>query len=275
MALTISAGKNTTACTRISATITSAPVTPSARSCACSASTSPETAWPSAVRSGSIAHTASAAATRAARVRSRRRRTALHGRARCRNPYRCEGQTPRRTPAAATARRGSRSEPGSMPATARSQPAHRRPPGRRHRRHRLAPARRRCSLLAGTGLLWADSRKDDDGYFSTSHERVADVHVRDRDRRPRDRRRLTLGDGLYGKAAPRGRRRQAGVRRHRPHARRRGLPPADSAHATLTDVEFRPFEPRLPQQSGHRGAPGRPGDADVLGRLDRGHGERS
>ena len=53
-------------------------------------------------------------------------------------------------------------------------------------------------LLAGTGLLWADSRKDDDGYFSTARERVTtatyaiatdDLEIEGD----------AIGDALYGK----------------------------------------------------------------------------
>ena len=78
-------------------------------------------------------------------------------------------------------------------------------------------------LLAGTGLLWADSRKDDDGYFSTAHERVTtttyaiatdDLEIEGD----------AIGDALYGKVRLEVDGDQAAVRRHRPHARRGRLP---------------------------------------------------
>jgi hypothetical protein len=112
-------------------------------------------------------------------------------------------------------------------------------------------------LLAGTGLLWADSRKDDDGYFSTSHERVAtstyaiatdDLEI-DGD---------AIGDALYGNVRLEADGDQplfTGV------ARTRDVDAylRESAHATLTDVDFKPFEPEYRTSAGSA-APGRPGD---------------
>ena len=103
-------------------------------------------------------------------------------------------------------------------------------------------------LLAGTGLLWADSRKGDDGYFSTSHERVAtstyaiatdDLEIEGD----------AIGDALYGKvrleldgAEPL----FAGI------ARTRDVDAylRDSAHATMTDVDFSPFRPDYRDSAG-------------------------
>ena len=124
-------------------------------------------------------------------------------------------------------------------------------------------------LLAGTGLLWADSRKDDDGYFSTVARAARGHHeLRDRDRRPRDRRRADVGEGLYGKLrleVDGDKPVFAGIARSRDvHAYLR-----DSAHATLTDLEVRPFRPDYRDEPGTaRSRPAR--RADVLGRLHRG-----
>ena len=124
-------------------------------------------------------------------------------------------------------------------------------------------------LLAGTGLLWADSRKDDDGYFSTVARAARDPDARDRDRRPRDRRRADAQRGPLRQAAPRGRRRQAGVRRDRPLARRPRLPPGQRAR-DADRSRGAALPPALPQRSGHARS-GTARRADLLGRL---HGGR-
>ena len=127
-------------------------------------------------------------------------------------------------------------------------------------------------LLAGTGLLWADSRKDDDGYFSTSHERLAtstyaiatdDLDI-DGD---------TVGTDLYGKVRLEVGGQQpifAGIARTRDVDAYLGR----SAHALLTDVEFRPFEPTYRDNPG-TAAPGRPGAESFWAASTEGSGERT
>jgi hypothetical protein len=111
-------------------------------------------------------------------------------------------------------------------------------------------------LLAGTGLLYADSRKDHDGYFSTAHERLATgsyaIATDDLDVEGD-----TIGEALYGNL-------RLDVRGDKPLfagvARTRDVDAylAGSAHATLTDIEVDPFRPEYRDAPG--GAPGRPGD---------------
>ena len=127
-------------------------------------------------------------------------------------------------------------------------------------------------LLAGAGVLWADSRKDDDGYFSTSRERVAtstyaiatdDLEI-DGD---------SIGDDLYGRL-------RLEVSGQRPVfagvARTSDVEAylRQSAHATLTDVEFRPFEPRYRDSAG-TAAPARPGAQSFWAASTEGSGERT
>lgn len=127
-------------------------------------------------------------------------------------------------------------------------------------------------LLAGTGLLWADSRKDEDGYFSTSHERVEtstyaiatdDLEI-DGD---------SIGDDLYGRL----RLQVSGERPVFAGVARTSDVDAylrQSAHATLTDVEFGPFEPRYRDSAGST-APGRPGARSFWAASTEGSGERT
>jgi hypothetical protein len=110
--------------------------------------------------------------------------------------------------------------------------------------------------LAGTGLLWADSRKDD-GYFSTTHERLTttsyaiatdDLEIEGD----------AVGDALYGKVRLELDGAQpvfAGI------ARTSDVDAylAGSAHTTLSDLEIDPFRPEYRDALG-TGAPGRPGD---------------
>ena len=127
-------------------------------------------------------------------------------------------------------------------------------------------------LLAGTGLLWADSRKDDDGYFSTSHERlVTSTHAIATDDLEIDGA-LTLSEGLYGKLrleVDGDKPVFAGIARSRDvHAYLQ-----DSAHATLTDLEVRPFRPHYRNDPGTL-APGRPGAQTFWAASTEGDGER-
>jgi hypothetical protein len=128
-------------------------------------------------------------------------------------------------------------------------------------------------LLAGTGLLWADSRKDDDGYFSTARERMAtttyaiatdDLEIDGA---------LTLDKGLYGKL-------RLQVEGDQPVFA--GIAPSrdvhaylgDSAHATLTDLDVRPFRPDYRDEPGTV-APARPGAQTFWAASTEGSGERT
>jgi len=127
-------------------------------------------------------------------------------------------------------------------------------------------------LFAGTGLLWADSRKDDDGYFSTAHERLAtSTHAIATDDLEIDGA-LTLSEGLYGKLrleVDGDKPVFAGIARSRDvHAYLQ-----DSAHATLTDLEVRPFRPHYRNDPGTL-APGRPGAQTFWAASTEGDGER-
>jgi hypothetical protein len=128
-------------------------------------------------------------------------------------------------------------------------------------------------LLLGTGLLWADSRKDDDGYFSTDHERlVTRTYAIATDDLEIDGA-LTLNKGLYGKlrlevdgAKPV----FAGIARTRDvDAYLDG-----SSHARLTDLEVRPFRPHYRADPGTR-SPGRPGAQTFWAASTEGAGERT
>lgn len=128
-------------------------------------------------------------------------------------------------------------------------------------------------LLAGTGLLWADSRKDDDGYFSTPRERlVTTTHAIATDDLEIDGA-LTLNRALYGKlrlevdsAKPV----FAGIARSRDvDAYLDG-----SAHATLTDLEVRPFRPHYRHNAGTL-APGQPGEQTFWVASTEGAGART
>jgi hypothetical protein len=112
-------------------------------------------------------------------------------------------------------------------------------------------------LLAGSGFLYADSRKDDDGYFSTAHERLTTpsyaIATDDLDIEGD-----AIGDALYGKV-------RLDVDADRPVfagiARTRDVDAylADSAHTRLTDIDVDPFRPEYRDAPGS-GTPGRPGD---------------
>ena len=111
------------------------------------------------------------------------------------------------------------------------------------------------AAVGGAGLQWAVSKKDDAGYYTTDTARVDDHHARDRHRRPRRRRHPER----LRQDPPRRRRpqRQAGVRRHRPDARRRCLParlrPRHDDRRRLLD----PFDPTYRNAAGTRSPPAR------------------
>ena len=128
-------------------------------------------------------------------------------------------------------------------------------------------------LFLGTGLLWADSRKDDDGYFSTAHERVTtktyaiatdDLEIDGA---------LTLNRGLYGKLrleVDGSKPVFAGIARSRDvDAYLEG-----SAHATLTDLEVRPFRPHYRSNPGTL-TPEAPGEQSFWAASTEGDGERT
>jgi hypothetical protein len=128
-------------------------------------------------------------------------------------------------------------------------------------------------LLLGTGLLWADSRKDDDGYFSTAHERVATTtHAIATDDLEIDGA-LTLNKGLYGKL-------RLEVDGTKPVfagiARSRDVDAYldGSAHATLTDLEVRPFRPHYRENPGTL-TPKAPGEQSFWAASTEGAGERT
>ena len=114
-------------------------------------------------------------------------------------------------------------------------------------------------LMAGAAIYWADGKKDDDGYFSTRSERfVTTTHAIASD--DLDVSGIPLGEDRYGKvrlkvARPR---RQAGLRRHRPHERRRRLPrrlrPRDADRRRLLALRGRATAPT----HGDRAGPARP-----------------
>ena len=122
-------------------------------------------------------------------------------------------------------------------------------------------------MLAGTGLLWADSRKDDDGYFSTAHERVATttyaIATDDLDLDGD-----AIGDGLYGKVRLQvdgGKPLFAGIA----HTRDVDAYLRDSAHTTMTDVDVRPST-RSTATARARPLPAARATQTLLGRLQRG-----
>ena len=111
-------------------------------------------------------------------------------------------------------------------------------------------------LLAGTGFLYADSRKDD-GYFSTERERMTtptyaiatdDLEIEGD----------TIGDALYGKV----RLELDGTKPLFAGIARTGDVDdylASSSHTTLTDIDVDPFRPEYRDATG-TAAPGRPAD---------------
>ena len=226
MALTISAGKNTTACTRISADDDQRPghaqrlqlglqrvdVAVRRRGRA-----RPAAARPPRPRS--------AATASAARVSSRRRRTRhLRYGAGCRNPYVSGGEPPRGRLLAP--RRGGRGA-GSLHACPPPPqlPAHRRPPGGRHRRRPDRSCSPRCCCSPAPASTGRTARRTTTATSPPAASASSPRTLRARQRRPRRRRHpARRGPLRQGPAEGAQRRRQAGVRRHRPLARRRRLP---------------------------------------------------
>jgi hypothetical protein len=117
-------------------------------------------------------------------------------------------------------------------------------------------------LMAGGAVYWADGKKDDDGYFSTRSERfVTTTHAIVSDDLDVDG--VPLSKDRYGKVRLKvsdrgGKPVFAGI------ARSRDVDAylAGSAHATLTDLDFSPFEPEYRTSGGAR-VPGPPAAKDI------------
>jgi hypothetical protein len=129
-------------------------------------------------------------------------------------------------------------------------------------------------LLAGGALYWADGKKDDDGYFSTRSERfVTTTYAITSDDLDVDG--IPLSEDRYGKVrlkvADRGGKpvfagiaRSSDVRAYL----------AGSAHATLTDLDFDPFEPEYRASGGDR-LPGPPAARDIWVASAQGSGTQT
>jgi hypothetical protein len=127
-------------------------------------------------------------------------------------------------------------------------------------------------LMAGGAIYWADGKKDDDGYFATRSERfVTSTHAIASD--DLDVSGVPLGEDRYGTV--------------RLKVRDRGGKPifagiartgdvdaylAGASHATLTDVDFSPFEASYRETTGER-LPGPPAAQDIW--VARAHGPGS
>ena len=117
-------------------------------------------------------------------------------------------------------------------------------------------------LMAGAAIYWADGKKDDDGYFSTRSERfVTTTYAIASD--DLDVSGIPLGKDRYGKVRLKVRDRGgkpvfAGI------ARTSDVDAylAGSAHATLTDVDFSPFEASYRATTGDR-QPAPPAAQDI------------
>jgi hypothetical protein len=117
-------------------------------------------------------------------------------------------------------------------------------------------------LLAGAAVYWADGKKDDDGYFSTRSERfVTTTHAIASD--DLDVEGIPLGKDRYGKVRLKvrdhgGQPVFAGIARSRDV----GAYLAGTSHATLTDLDFSPFEADYRASGGDR-RPGAPAAQDI------------
>ena len=129
-----------------------------------------------------------------------------------------------------------------------------------------------AALVAGGLLLWADSRTDHDGYLTTKTDRyqtrtyaIATDNLDVEGDVPG-----VVNHDVFGKlrlrVTPHGDK-PVFVGIARTHAVSRYLD--DSAHATLTDVDFDPFKPGLPRRGGHQ-PPAASGAAPHLGRVRAG-----
>ncbi len=128
--------------------------------------------------------------------------------------------------------------------------------------------------LAGAGLLWADSHKDRDGYFNTGTERFAtDTYAVTSDDLDIDG--IPAGDHVYGKVRLKVRD-DAGAPVFVGIAPTRDVDAylAGSAHATLTDVDFSPFDPDYSVTAGER-SPARPGSQPIWAASVEGAGTQT
>jgi hypothetical protein len=112
--------------------------------------------------------------------------------------------------------------------------------------------------LAGAGLLWAEDHKDRDGYYTTGTERYStDTYAVASESLDIDG--IPYGDEVYGKV-------RLKVQGNDGAPVFVGIARSDdvdaylagTAHATLTDVDYSPFEPAYRTTAGDR-APARPG----------------
>ncbi len=112
--------------------------------------------------------------------------------------------------------------------------------------------------LAGAGLLWAEDHKDRDGYYTTGTERYStDTYAVASDSLDIDG--IPYGDDVYGKV-------RLKVQGNDGAPVFVGIARSDdveaylagTAHATLTDVDYSPFNADYRTTAGDR-APGRPG----------------
>jgi hypothetical protein len=129
-------------------------------------------------------------------------------------------------------------------------------------------------LMAGAAIYWADGKKDDDGYFATRGERfVTTTHAVASD--DLDVSGMPLGTDRYGKLRLKvsdrgGKPVFAGI------ARTSDVQAylAGSAHATLTDVDFSPFEASYRTADGTR-QPAPPATQDIWVASAQGPGTRT
>lgn len=129
-------------------------------------------------------------------------------------------------------------------------------------------------LMAGAGVYWADGKKDDDGFFSTRSERfVTTTYALASD--DLDVSGIPLGEDRYGKVrlkvqSKSGKPVFAGIARSRDvDAYLDG-----ASHATLTDVDFSPFEASYRTSRGER-QPGRPDAQSIWAASAQGTGTQT
>jgi hypothetical protein len=129
-------------------------------------------------------------------------------------------------------------------------------------------------LMAGAAIYWADGKKDDDGYFSTRSERfVTTTYAVASD--DLDVSGMPLGTDRYGKLRLKvsdrgGKPVFAGIARTSDAQAYL----AGSAHSTLTDVDFSPFETSYRTADGTR-QPAAPGTQDIWVASAQGPGTRT